>query len=107
MDQACATEQTFDLIYIDDWHSYLHVKKELEYIDNMISPSGLILLHDLMYSDAQPHYRCNYTSDDPQWAQGGPYRAVAELDTKKWEWATVPVNHGLTILRKKTEQILS
>ena len=24
-----------------------------------------------------------------------------ELDLNKWEWATIPVNNGLTILRKK------
>ena len=24
-----------------------------------------------------------------------------DLDLTKWEWATIPVNNGLTILRKK------
>jgi len=27
----------FDLIYVDDWHSYEHVKKEMEYIDALVS----------------------------------------------------------------------
>ena len=104
--KACAEQQKFDLIYIDDWHSYEHVKKELEYAEQMTSPSGLIVLHDLMYTDAQPHYRSDPNCTDPQWAGGGPYRAVAELDPAVWEWVTVPVNHGLTILRKKSGQIL-
>jgi len=34
---------------------------------------------------------------------GGPYKALLELDMDKWEYATIPVNHGLTILRKKGE----
>ena len=32
--------------------------------------------------------------------QGGPYRAVAELNPQFWEWSTLPWNNGLTILRK-------
>lgn len=101
------SDAKYDLIYIDDWHAYPHVKKELELIDSMISPSGLVLLHDLMYSNSQPHYHSELNASDPQWAEGGPYRAVAELDPNKWEWATVPVNHGMTILRKKSGGIVS
>ena len=97
----------YDLIYIDDWHSYAHVKQELELVDSMISPSGLVLLHDLMYSNSQPHYHSDVNTTDPQWADGGPYRALAELDPEKWEWVTVPVNHGLTILRKKSGRIVT
>ena len=91
----------YDLIYIDDWHAYDHVRRELEIIDSMITPSSVILLHDLMYSNAQPDYRSDPNTADAQWAGGGPYRAVAELDPEIWEWATIPINHGLTILRKK------
>ena len=91
----------YDLVYIDDWHAYDHVRRELEIIDSMITPSSVILLHDLMYSNAQPDYRSDPNTADAQWAGGGPYRAVVELDPEIWEWATVPINHGLTILRKK------
>lgn len=101
------SDAKYDLVYIDDWHAYPHVKKELELIDSMVSPSGLVLLHDLMYSNSQPHYHSERNASDPQWAEGGPYRAVAELDPNKWEWATVPVNHGMTILRKKSGGIVS
>ena len=95
----------YDLIYIDDWHAYDHVRRELEIIDSMVTPSSIILLHDLMYSNAQPDYRSDPSTADAQWAGGGPYRAVAELDTEIWEWATVPINHGLTVLRKKGKVI--
>jgi len=95
----------YDLVYIDDWHAYDHVRRELEIIDSMVTPSSIILLHDLMYSNAQPDYRSDPSTADAQWAGGGPYRAVAELDPNIWEWATVPINHGLTILRKKGKVI--
>lgn len=91
----------YDLIYVDDWHSYQHVKKELEYIDQMINPDGLVILHDLMYGNTCPYYHVDLTSCSPQWAEGGPYRAVAELNPNFWEFSTIPSNNGLTILRKK------
>ena len=95
----------YDLVYIDDWHAYDHVRRELQIIDSMVTPSSIILLHDLMYSNAQPDYRSDHSTADAQWAGGGPYRAVSELDPDIWEWATVPINHGLTVLRKKGKVI--
>ena len=90
-----------DLIFVDDWHSYDHVKKELDIIDRLVSPKSVILLHDTMYGHWAPHYHCDLSINDGQWASGGPYRAIAELDKNFWEFSTIPVNHGLTILRKK------
>ena len=94
-------EEPFDLIFVDDWHSYQHVKKELEYIDQMVSPRSIVLLHDLMYGNYTPHYHSDLTLTEGQWAEGGPYRAVAELNSQFWEFSTLPFNNGLTILRKK------
>ena len=101
LEQQRSQGAQYDLIYIDDWHAYDHVRHELEIIASMVTPSSIILLHDLMYSNAQPDYRSDPNTADAQWAGGGPYRAVAELDPEIWEWATIPINHGLTILRKK------
>ena len=91
----------YDLIYIDDWHSYEHVKKELELIDQLIRPGSVVLMHDLMYGNTCPYYHVDLTVCSPQWANGGPYRAVAELNPNFWEFSTIPSNNGLTILRKK------
>tara|TARA_Y100000817_G_C16801982_1_gene520145 strand:- start:632 stop:1234 length:603 start_codon:yes stop_codon:yes gene_type:complete len=90
-----------DFIFIDDWHSYKHVEKELAYLDMCVSPKSIIVLHDLMYGNYQPHYHTDLTLKEGQWADGGPYRAVAELNSQFWEFATIPSNNGLTILRKK------
>ena len=92
----------YDLVYIDDWHAYDHVRRELELVAHMVTPSSVILLHDLMYSGTHPDYHSDPDTTDAQWKGGGPYRAVAELDPAVWEWSTIPVNHGLTILRRKS-----
>jgi len=93
--------EKFDFIYVDDWHSYEHVKAQLEIIDTLVGPSSVILLHDLMWGNHAPFYHCDLTIKAGQWANGGPYRAVSELDQQFWEWSTLPWNNGLTILRKK------
>ena len=90
-----------DVVFVDDWHSYEHVKKQLELLDKCVGPSSIILLHDLMYGNTEPFYHADLTLTHGQWAEGGPYRAVAELDPQFWEWSTLPWNNGLTILRKK------
>jgi predicted O-methyltransferase YrrM len=100
-------DRGIDLIFVDDWHSYSHVKRELEIIDGYTTKSSIILLHDLMtvtwpeYNYTTPETLPNTAGPGQEFADGGPYRAVNELDKGKWEWATIPVNHGLTILRKK------
>jgi predicted O-methyltransferase YrrM len=93
--------EPYDLIYIDDWHSYEHVKDELTEVDRLISPRSVVLVHDLMYGNTSPYYHSDITLKDGQWANGGPYRAVAELSSQFWEFSTLPYNNGLTILRKK------
>ena len=93
-------KETWDLVYIDDFHAYKHVKKELEYLDYRITPKSVILIHDCMYN-TEPYYHTDLSLDDGQWAEGGPYRAVAELNKNFWEFSTIPVCNGLTILRKK------
>lgn len=107
LEECVQNNVTYDLIYIDDWHAYSHVKRELELVEKMITPSGLVLVHDLMYHNSQPDYRCELNTRDSQWAEGGPYRAMSELDPTVWEWATIPINHGMTIARKKSGKIRS
>jgi len=94
------SKEKFDFIYLDDWHSFEHVSDELRCLDKLVGPSSIIVIHDLMYN-TEPFYHTDLTLKDGQWANGGPYRAVAELDNQFWEFATLPWNNGLTILRKK------
>lgn len=91
----------YDFVYVDDWHSAPHVAKELELIEKLTDKKSLILLHDLMGYNSQPEYFYPVHFLDGEWAEGGPYGAVKELPLDRWEWATIPVNNGLTILRQK------
>ena len=98
--QSWPDDKTIDFIFIDDWHSYPHVRRQLELIDKHVSPNSIVLLHDLMYA-SEPFYHTDLTLLSGQWAEGGPYRAVAELDQQFWEFSTLPWHNGLTLLRKK------
>jgi len=104
----CIVEnKKFDVIFIDDFHKYEHVKKELELIDSLTNVNSIIFLHDLMGEWNHPNYFLPISNhyNNQVWEGGGPYRAVNELDPQKWEWSTIPVNNGLTILRKKSKVI--
>jgi predicted O-methyltransferase YrrM len=95
-------EEKYDLIYIDDWHSSEHVYKELNYIKHMLKDSTLIVLHDLMHSYKHPRYNTDYYPLEHEFGGTGPYGGVKKfiLENPNFEMATIPVNHGLTILRK-------
>jgi predicted O-methyltransferase YrrM len=99
LQKSVDSNKIYDLIFIDDDHNYEHVKKEMEYVTKLMTGSTLVLLHDLMAEGCEPNYR--YGNRDG-FANGGPYRAIYELDINEYEWATIPVNNGLTILRKRT-----
>lgn len=97
-------DTSFDIVFIDDWHAYDHVKKELELIAPLVTKDSLILLHDCMVGtmrgNAQYQQDRPTPAQNPEFAEGGPARAVLELDRNEWEWSTIPVSNGLTILRK-------
>jgi cephalosporin hydroxylase len=103
LEQEVAKGAHYDIVYVDDWHAYEHVKRELELIDKITNNGSIIMLHDLVCFSPDHSYNLSLLMDSPvgsEWSQGGPTRAVLELDKEKWEWATIPFNNGLTILRK-------
>ena len=98
------SDSYYDLIYVDDLHTYYHVKTELDIISKKIDSRSVILLHDLMtWSDPNYFQPDTEKHNGTEWDGGGPYKAVSELDTSIWEWSTIPSNNGLTILRKRGE----
>jgi len=103
LEEAVAKNEYYDFIYIDDWHTYPHVKKELELVDQISDEKTIIVLHDLMGSNCAPNYYNPISAKNTEWDEGGPFRAVNELDLTKWEWMTIPVNNGLTLLRKRSK----
>ena len=90
----------FDVVLVDDEHNYEHVKRELKLLARHVDHRSVVVLHDTM-SGSAPHYT-SFADDleNHMFARGGPYRAVRELARDGWEFATLPVADGLTILRK-------
>ena len=95
------------IVYIDDWHDGIHVQKEIELVKDYVLPGDLIILHDLMYGNSQPHYKSEQDPTDKQWGNGGPYEPISKLDLNVWEYVTIPRCNGLTILRKKSDHIVT
>jgi predicted O-methyltransferase YrrM len=54
LEDAVARNEYYDFIYVDDWHTYHHVKRELELIDKIADEKTIIVLHDLMGSGCAP-----------------------------------------------------
>jgi hypothetical protein len=68
----------------------------------MLKDSTLIVLHDLMHSHKHPHYNTDQYPQDHEFGGTGPHGGVKKfiLENPNFEMVTIPVNHGLTILRK-------
>lgn len=125
--ERCVDERvTWDLVLVDDWHAYEHVRRELELLSSLVSPSGLVVLHDLMHTCTEPTYvqyddqsfvdiwsrwkpygrkgSCDepYKGHRAEFSDGGPYRGVVDFvrSHPSWEFATIPASHGMTLLRK-------
>jgi len=94
----------WDLVFVDDWHARDHVKLELQLLAPHLNMNSVVLLHDLMAGTA-PNY--SYNIRVAEFANGGVYYGVVEFlknSTELWEWATIPVCHGFTVLRKRDPQ---
>jgi len=102
LEECVLANDKFDLIFVDDWHAGNHVYKELCLIDKLIEDSSLVLLHDLMWSASQPKYNRTLYPDSHEFGFGGPVKGVSDFikENKNYEYITIPVSHGLTILRK-------
>jgi predicted O-methyltransferase YrrM len=90
-------QTSFDLIFIDDWHDGIHVKKEIDLLEPYCNKNTVVLLHDLM---ARTHPNYNTDVGYGEFGNGGPFGAVCGLDSDVWEYSTLPFCNGLTILRK-------
>lgn len=91
-----------DLVFIDDWHEHDHVLRELELVKDLLTPSALIIMHDAMYGNWEPRYHEDNTPGG-EFGGGGVYGAIKTFVGKypgEFEFCTLPVDHGFTILRK-------
>lgn len=87
-----------DMLFIDADHCRESVLRDFRNYLPLVSPHGLILMHDTHPGDAslvEPGYCCD------------AYKAVEELQANPvgYEMMTIPLSPGLTICRKRTAQL--
>ena len=98
-------KKKFDLIFIDGLHYYEQVKKDILNSLKVLSPDGLILLHDCLPSrqshQAVPRYRGRWTGD--------VWKAIVEFRTKEdVNIFTILMDMGISVIKKeKNKKILS
>lgn len=95
-------KEKYDLILVDDLHTTEHVYKELKYIEKFADKNTMILMHDLMHSWRHPYYNTDVVSDG-EFAGTGPHGGLMKFieEHPDFEYATIPVSHGLTLVRRK------
>ena len=94
-------DKKIDFIFVDDWHAEDHVFAELSLIHKLVEPSSLITLHDAMWGSNHPYYN-EKESKFGEFAVKSVYGALQRFVKKypEYEFSTIPINQGLTILRK-------
>lgn len=100
-----------DYLHIDAGHSYENVREDFELYSQLMSPNGIISIHD---TDPDYHDRFIVTQEvkdrgeHDDWS--GPIRLAKEIDTDKWEVFNLfnfgiiknkPASTGLTLVRRK------
>jgi hypothetical protein len=105
-------EEHYDLLFIDTWHIYGHLKRELEFHHAKVKK--YIILHDTEVDKiVGESIRCNMNIETQMKESGYTYeeittglqRAIDEflvLHSNEWELHKVYINNnGLTILKRK------
>ena len=99
-----------DYLHIDAGHSYENVKEDFELYSQIISPNGIISIHDTDIRYAKKHIVTKDVSDQNHHEEyaNGPARFIEEI-SNEWQrfdffnfgiLKTKPSSTGLTILRR-------
>ena len=100
-----------DYLHIDAGHSYEDVKNDFELYCNILSPNGIISIHDTDESYEKSHIITEDTKDDTHFEYAnGPSKLIKELkNNPDWEifnffnngiFRSKPSSTGLTILQR-------
>ena len=100
-----------DYLHIDAGHSYEDVKKDFDLYTKLLSPNGIVSIHDTDESFEKEYIVTDdIKSNDHQEITNGPSKLVQELkENKDWEifnffnngiFKTKPASTGLTILQR-------
>jgi hypothetical protein len=100
-----------DYLHIDAGHSYENVKEDFELYSQLMSPNGIISIHDTDPNYADKYIVTNEVKDRGDFDDwNGPIQLAKEIDTTKWQVFDLfnfgiiknkPASTGLTLVRKK------
>ncbi len=100
-----------DYLHIDAGHSYENVKEDFELYSQLLSPNGIISIHDTDPNYADKYIVTNEVKDRGDFDDwNGPIKLAKEIDTNKWQVFDLfnfgiiknkPASTGLTLVRKK------
>lgn len=100
-----------DYLHIDAGHSYENVKEDFELYSQLLSPNGIISIHDTDPNYADKYIVTNEVKDRGDFDDwNGPIQLAKEIDTDKWQVFDLfnfgiiknkPASTGLTLIRKK------
>ena len=100
-----------DYLHIDAGHSYENVKEDFELYSQLLSPNGIISIHDTDPNYADKYIVTNEVKDRGDFDDWkGPIQLAKEIDTTKWQVFDLfnfgilknkPASTGLTLVRRK------
>ena len=100
-----------DYLHIDAGHSYENVKEDFELYSQLMSPNGIISIHDTDPNYADKYIVTNEVKDRGDFDDWkGPIQLAKEIDTDKWQVFDLfnfgiiknkPASTGLTLVRRK------
>ena len=100
-----------DYLHIDAGHSYENVKEDFELYSQLLSPNGIISIHDTDPNYADKYIVTNEVKDRGDFDDwSGPVKLAKEIDTTKWQVFDLfnfgvlknkPSSTGLTLVRRK------
>ena len=100
-----------DYLHIDAGHSYENVKEDFELYSQLLSPHGIISIHDTDPNFADSYLITNEVKDRGDFDDwSGPVQLAKEIDTDKWQVFDLfnfgiiknkPASTGLTLVRRK------
>jgi hypothetical protein len=105
-------KENFDMVFIDTWHIYGHLKRELAKFS--IVTNKYIIMHDTTVDEINGEtIRCRWNANKQSLESGYPVeeincglgKAITEFLESNTDWVLVEKltnNNGLTVLKRKT-----
>ena len=87
----------FDIIFVDGYHEYYQVLRDIENSLKFLNKNGIILVHDTLPSSLSQQ---SFPRSKNTW-NGDVWKAIVKLRTVKYcDIVTCKIDHGVSVIRK-------